>query len=189
MSGSTAMFTAPLHCRTNRGHIVNTSVSTPEQSIACVFGAAQVFTSLYNTDDNCFVCAPTGSGKTICAEFALLRLLAKEQQQRAAGEGGGSHFGDGKPLVHAVYVAPLESLVAEKYAEWKEKLEKGLGIKVARLTGQWGTQRATGGTAVLQHVLALSFPCDCTTTTPWFSCSSSFLYHKRVKQSQSDVRY
>eukprot|EP00878_Enallax_costatus_P009764 GHUV01010197.1.p1 GENE.GHUV01010197.1~~GHUV01010197.1.p1 ORF type:complete len:1043 (+),score=291.77 GHUV01010197.1:469-3129(+) len=95
----------------------------------------QVFTSLYNSDDNCFVCAPTGSGKTICAEFALLRLLAKEQQQRAAGEDGGSSFADGKPLVHAVYVAPLEALVAEKYVEWKEKLGKGLGIKVAKLTG------------------------------------------------------
>eukprot|EP00879_Flechtneria_rotunda_P006108 GHRR01006421.1.p1 GENE.GHRR01006421.1~~GHRR01006421.1.p1 ORF type:complete len:1855 (+),score=687.13 GHRR01006421.1:742-6306(+) len=95
----------------------------------------QVFTSLYNTDDNTFVCAPTGSGKTICAEFALLRLLAKEQQQRAAGEGGGPGFGTGKPLVHAVYVAPLEALVTEKYVEWKEKLEKGLSIKVAKLTG------------------------------------------------------
>jgi replicative superfamily II helicase len=34
-----------------------------------------------------------------------------------------------------VYVAPLEALVAEKFAEWSEKLGKGLGVKVARLTG------------------------------------------------------
>ncbi|WIA19957.1 hypothetical protein OEZ85_005838 [Tetradesmus obliquus] len=95
----------------------------------------QVFTSLYNTDDSCFVCAPTGSGKTICAEFALLRLLAREQAARASGEGGGSGFGDGKPLVHAVYVAPLEPLVLERYVGWKEKLEGGLGIKIAKLTG------------------------------------------------------
>jgi pre-mRNA-splicing helicase BRR2 len=95
----------------------------------------QVFTSLYNTDDSCFVCAPTGSGKTICAEFALLRLLAREQQARAGGEGGGAGFGDGKPLVHAVYVAPLEPLVLERYVNWKEKLEGGLGIKIAKLTG------------------------------------------------------
>jgi len=38
---------------------------------------AQVFTALYNTDDNCLVAAPTGSGKTVCAEFAILRMLAK----------------------------------------------------------------------------------------------------------------
>jgi hypothetical protein len=34
----------------------------------------QVFTSLYNSDDNCFVCAPTGSGKTICAGEQLIGL-------------------------------------------------------------------------------------------------------------------
>jgi pre-mRNA-splicing helicase BRR2 len=95
----------------------------------------QVFTSLYNTDDSCFVCAPTGSGKTICAEFALLRLLAREQQARAGGEGGGTSLKDGKPLVHAVYVAPLEPLVTERYGDWQEKLVKGLGMKIARLTG------------------------------------------------------
>ena len=37
----------------------------------------QVFTALYNTDDNCLVAAPTGSGKTACAEFAILRLVQK----------------------------------------------------------------------------------------------------------------
>lgn len=37
----------------------------------------QVFTVLYNTDDNVLVAAPTGSGKTICAEFAILRMLQK----------------------------------------------------------------------------------------------------------------
>ena len=36
----------------------------------------QTFSSLYETDENVLVCAPTGSGKTICAEFALLRMLA-----------------------------------------------------------------------------------------------------------------
>ena len=37
----------------------------------------QVFTVLYNSDDNVLVAAPTGSGKTVCAEFALLRLHQK----------------------------------------------------------------------------------------------------------------
>uniref|UniRef100_A0A6Q2XD83 U5 small nuclear ribonucleoprotein 200 kDa helicase n=1 Tax=Esox lucius TaxID=8010 RepID=A0A6Q2XD83_ESOLU len=35
----------------------------------------QVFNAVYNSDDNVFVGAPTGSGKTICAEFAILRML------------------------------------------------------------------------------------------------------------------
>ena len=37
----------------------------------------QVFNALYTTDDNVFIGAPTGSGKTICAEFAILRLLSR----------------------------------------------------------------------------------------------------------------
>jgi len=40
----------------------------------------QVFTALYNTDDNALVAAPTGSGKTICAEFALLRLIQRASE-------------------------------------------------------------------------------------------------------------
>jgi pre-mRNA-splicing helicase BRR2 len=35
----------------------------------------QVFQALYTSDD--FIGALTGSGKTICAEFALLRLWSK----------------------------------------------------------------------------------------------------------------
>jgi hypothetical protein len=51
------------------------------------------------------------------------------------GEGGGTSLSDGKPLVHAMYVAPLEPLVLERYVNWKEKLGEGLGIKIAKLTG------------------------------------------------------
>ncbi|KAF8491330.1 Sec63-domain-containing protein [Russula emetica] len=43
----------------------------------------QVFQALYTSDENIFIGAPTGSGKTICAEFALLRLWSKAEQPRA----------------------------------------------------------------------------------------------------------
>lgn len=52
-----------------------------------------VFNSLYNSDDNVFVGAPTGSGKTVCAEFAILRLLQNN------------------PSGRCVYVAPKKALV------------------------------------------------------------------------------
>ena len=77
----------------------------------------QAFTALYNTDDNVLLAAPTGSGKTICAEFAILRML-----QRAS---------EGKGTARAVYVAPMDAIVKEKEKEWVEKLGKGLGIKVS----------------------------------------------------------
>lgn len=40
----------------------------------------QVFNALYHTDDNVLLAAPTGSGKTIAAEFALLRMLQKAKE-------------------------------------------------------------------------------------------------------------
>ncbi|CAF4909304.1 unnamed protein product, partial [Rotaria sp. Silwood1] len=39
----------------------------------------QVFNTLYNTDENVFLGASTGCGKTICAEFAILRLFSNEK--------------------------------------------------------------------------------------------------------------
>lgn len=41
----------------------------------------QTFSALYESDDNTLVCAPTGSGKTICAEFALLRLFSQTHSE------------------------------------------------------------------------------------------------------------
>lgn len=35
----------------------------------------QTFANLYQTDESLLICAPTGSGKTVCAEFAILRFV------------------------------------------------------------------------------------------------------------------
>ncbi|VDN22982.1 unnamed protein product [Gongylonema pulchrum] len=65
----------------------NISVFNPIQT--------QVFRTVYEGNDNVFIGAPHGSGKTVCAEFAILR-----------------HF-DNSPEAKAVYVTPMEDL-AEK---------------------------------------------------------------------------
>eukprot|EP00897_Mesotaenium_endlicherianum_P008156 jgi/Mesen1/7369/ME000381S06604 len=84
----------------------------------------QVFTVLYNTDDNVLVAAPTGSGKTICAEFAILRMLQK--QQGAAAAGGA-----------CVYIAPVEALAKERLRDWQHKFGAGgLGLAVGELVGE-----------------------------------------------------
>jgi pre-mRNA-splicing helicase BRR2 len=82
----------------------------------------QGFTALYTTDDNVLLCAPTGSGKTIAAEFAVLRMV-----QKAA---------DGKGAARAVYVAPVEAVAAERYQDWSRTFGDGLGLNVVRLTGE-----------------------------------------------------
>ncbi|CAO3589811.1 unnamed protein product [Absidia cylindrospora] len=77
----------------------------------------QVFNALYTTDDNTFVGAPTGSGKTVCAEFAILRLWSQNKNGRC------------------VYVAPFQELVDQRVLDWQKKL-RGLGKTVVALTGE-----------------------------------------------------
>lgn len=83
----------------------------------------QVFTVLYNTDDNVLVAAPTGSGKTICAEFAILR----------------NHQKGPESLMRVVYIAPMEAIAKERYRDWEKKFGKGLGMRVVELTGETAT--------------------------------------------------
>lgn len=81
----------------------------------------QVFAALYNTDDNVLVAAPTGSGKTACAEFAVLRMLSRALE--------------GKCPARCVYVAPTEAIVRERLRDWEARFGKVLGLAVRSLTG------------------------------------------------------
>ncbi|RYP56558.1 hypothetical protein DL771_011877 [Monosporascus sp. 5C6A] len=82
----------------------------------------QTFNSLYSTDDNVFVGAPTGSGKTVCAEFALLRHWSKPEIGRA------------------VYIAPFQELVDIRYQDWQKRLSHLRGGKeIVKLTGETAT--------------------------------------------------
>ncbi|XP_014500879.1 DExH-box ATP-dependent RNA helicase DExH12 [Vigna radiata var. radiata] len=83
----------------------------------------QVFTVLYNSDDNVLVAAPTGSGKTICAEFAVLR----------------NHQKGPDSVMRVVYVAPIEALAKERYRDWERKFGIGLKLRVVELTGETAT--------------------------------------------------
>uniref|UniRef100_A0AAR2JZQ8 U5 small nuclear ribonucleoprotein 200 kDa helicase n=1 Tax=Pygocentrus nattereri TaxID=42514 RepID=A0AAR2JZQ8_PYGNA len=74
--------------------------------------------TLYNSDDNVFVGAPTGSGKTICAEFAILRMLLHNTEGRC------------------VYITPMEALV---FVDWHQKFQDVLNKKVVILTGETST--------------------------------------------------
>ena len=78
---------------------------------------SQTFHLLYHSSKNVLVGAPTGSGKTITAELAILQLLAAN------------------PAAKTVYVAPLKALARERLADWKKKLGEALGLVVVELTG------------------------------------------------------
>lgn len=82
----------------------------------------QSFNSLYKTDQNVFVGAPIGSGKTVCAEFALLRHWAQEDSGRA------------------VYIAPFQELVDARLQDWQKRLSHLAGGKeIVKLTGETAT--------------------------------------------------
>ncbi|KAL5562995.1 hypothetical protein UlMin_032742 [Ulmus minor] len=74
----------------------------------------QVFTVLYNSDDNVLVAAPTGSGKTICVEFAILR----------------NHQKGPNSVMRVVYIADVEALAKERYRDWDRKFGKVLKLHV-----------------------------------------------------------
>ena len=92
----------------------------------------QVFNALYNTDDNVFIGAPTGAGKTICAEFAILRLFSQKDQEQAAE-------GLAEAEARCVYVTPNQELADNLFISWQDKFASRLGKKVAMLTGETGT--------------------------------------------------
>ena len=63
--------------------------------------------------------APTGSGKTISAELAMLRLFTHHPEQRV------------------VYIAPLKALVRERLDDWGNKLCPLLNKRMIELTGDY----------------------------------------------------
>lgn len=71
---------------------------------------------VYETNHNLLANAPTGSGKTVIFELAILRMLEYNESSMA------------------VYLAPTKSLCAERFRDWSTRF-KGLGVKCVELTG------------------------------------------------------
>ena len=67
------------------------------------------------------VAAPNGSGKTVCAELAIMR-----------------HFTN-QPEAKCVYVSPMEDIAAKVYADWAQRLGPALDVTVCFLTGEPST--------------------------------------------------
>ncbi|KAJ4462271.1 putative DExH-box ATP-dependent RNA helicase DExH14 [Paratrimastix pyriformis] len=78
----------------------------------------QVFHVAYHSDHNLLLGAPTGSGKTIVAELALLRLFAAH------------------PEMKAVYIGPLKALVRERIEDWGARFAPAIGRQLVELTGE-----------------------------------------------------
>ncbi|GCB24855.1 pre-mRNA-splicing factor brr2 [Aspergillus awamori] len=117
----------------------------------------QTFKSLFDTDDNVFIGAPTGSGKTVCAELALLRHWTQEDSGRA------------------VYIAPFQELVDQRLADWEKRLSNIAGGKtIVKLTGE-----TTADLRLLERAdLVLATP------TQWDVLSRQWRKRKNVRAVQ-----
>ncbi|XP_053095550.1 probable ATP-dependent DNA helicase HFM1 [Pangasianodon hypophthalmus] len=69
---------------------------------------------------NFVACAPTGSGKTVLFELAIIRVLMETTEP----------WRD----VKAVYMAPIKALCSQRYENWKQKFGP-LGLNCKELTG------------------------------------------------------
>ena len=79
----------------------------------------QAFHTLFHTNVNVLLGAPTGSGKTISAELAMMRTFRDE------------------PGGKVVYIAPLKALVRERIEDWRKHLCPVLGKRLVELTGDY----------------------------------------------------
>ncbi|KAI9137398.1 SNRNP200 protein [Paraphysoderma sedebokerense] len=114
----------------------------------------QVFNQLYLNDDNVFIGAPPGSGKTICAEFAILRLWTMQPKSRV------------------IYVAPFSEVAELRFREWNDKFGDFMGGKnVVMFTGE-----TTADLKLLEKGDIII-----TTPTQWDSISRRWRQRKNVQ--------
>ncbi|KAK5965871.1 U5 small nuclear ribonucleoprotein helicase [Trichostrongylus colubriformis] len=81
----------------------------------------QVFRTVYESNDNVLIAAPNGSGKTACAELAILR-----------------HF-ENHPDAKCVYVTPMEDMATKIFNDWQDRIGLALDRTVVLLTGEPST--------------------------------------------------
>ena len=79
----------------------------------------QTFHYLFKTDKNCLICAPSGSGKLVCAEFAIMGMITNDSNGKC------------------VYVSSNEETSKSTYMDWNQRFGSIFRPgQVAQLTGE-----------------------------------------------------
>lgn len=77
--------------------------------------------STWRKDHNILISAPTGSGKSICFDLAILRMIHLRKSTTPKGK--------------VLFLAPIKSICNERAYDWKMRLSEPLGLKVEVLVG------------------------------------------------------
>ncbi|KAL5370072.1 U5 small nuclear ribonucleoprotein helicase, Pre-mRNA splicing helicase BRR2 2 [Cryptosporidium parvum] len=93
---------------------------------------SQLFHILFYSDENIFLGAPTGSGKTMVAEIAIFRALFADLDSKISIS---KLKPESKKKYKIVYIAPLKSLANERFNDWKFLFSNTLGLNVVLITG------------------------------------------------------
>ncbi|XP_062285176.1 probable ATP-dependent DNA helicase HFM1 [Scomber scombrus] len=118
----------PLHIQGSSGSGVLRPVSEIPAKFRSVFSEFPFFNYVQSkalddvlyTGKNFVACAPTGSGKTVLFELAIIRLLMETSEP----------WRD----VKAVYMAPIKALCSQCFESWRKKFGP-LGLNCKELTG------------------------------------------------------
>ena len=99
----------------------------------------QVGPTLLTSDHNVIVSAPTGSGKTLLLEFAIMRLFHPEltaTNEVASATAASPLQQNVSRKKKAVYICPIKALAYEKYTAWSTKFAPTLQVVIE--TGDQG---------------------------------------------------
>ncbi|KAG8899961.1 hypothetical protein FRB99_006340 [Tulasnella sp. 403] len=97
-----------------------------------------VYKTVYTTNENLLICAPTGAGKTDIAMLSILRVLDQYRTEESAATIAASIRKDDFKII---YVAPMKALAAEIVRKLGKRLA-WLSIRVRELTGDMQMTRA-----------------------------------------------
>ncbi|XP_054729018.1 probable ATP-dependent DNA helicase HFM1 isoform X1 [Anastrepha obliqua] len=86
---------------------------------------------LLHSNRSVVLSAPTGSGKTVAFELAIVRMLLDHQ---LTGATSASQDLSNIMVTKAIYVAPIKALCAERFDDWKVRFGL-IGVKCLLLTG------------------------------------------------------
>ena len=119
---------------------------------------SQCFRTVWSSDDNFVLSAPTGSGKTAILELAICRMINLDLYAKT------------RPKV--VYQAPTKALCSERQRDWARKFT-GFGLRCQEITGD-------SDQGQLKHVR----DADIIVTTPekWDSLTRKWKDHKKLME-------